>query len=118
MISNDMAIKDVQLGLYQKNVNNKGQLINPDKYAQEALLAAIKISNENYPDVPLVDEEGNSLLTATGFNTEKFMSMKGLASNRLKPSIEDKLHYQVSDKLNEIYSFYAKIMGTYNQTNN
>ena len=118
MMSNDMAIKDVQLGLYQKNVNNKGQLINPDKYAQEALLAAIKISNENYPDVPLVDEEGNSLLTATGFNTEKFMSMKGLANNRLKPSIEDKLHYQVSAKLNEIYSIYAKIMGTYNQTNN
>lgn len=118
MMSNDMAIKDVQLGLYQKNVNSKGQLINPDKYAQEALLAAIKISNENYPDVPLVDEEGNSLLTATGFNTEKFMSMKGLANNRLKPAIEDKLHYQVSDKLNEIYSVYAKIMGTYNQTNN
>ena len=118
MMSNDMAIKDVQLGLYQKNVNNKGQLINPDKYAQEALLAAIKISNENYPDVPIVDEEGNSLLTATGFNTEKFMSMKGLANNRLKPSIEDKLHYQVSAKLNEIYSIYAKIMGTYNQTNN
>lgn len=118
MMSNDMAIKDVQLGLYQKNVNNKGQLINPDKYAQEALLAAIKISNENYPDVPLIDEEGNSLLTATGFNIEKFMNMKGLANNRLKPSIEDKLHYQVSAKLNEIYSLYAKIMGTYNQTNN
>lgn len=118
MMSNDMAIKDVQLGLYQKNVNSKGQLINPDKYAQEALLAAINISNENYPGVPLVDEEGNSLLTATGFNTEKFMSMKGLTNNRLKPSIEDKLHYQVSDKLNEIYSVYAKIMGTYNQTNN
>lgn len=118
MISNDMAIKDVQLGLYQKNVNTKGQLINPDKYAQEALLAAIKISNENYPNVPLVDEEGNPLLTSTGFNTEKFMNMKGLASNRLKPSIEDKLHYQVSAKLNEIYSIYAKIMGTYNQTNN
>lgn len=118
MMSNDMAIKDVQLGLYQKNVNSKGQLINPDKYAQEALLAAITISNENYPDVPLVDEEGNSLLTDTGFNTEKFMSMKGLANNRLKPQIEDKLHYQVSDKLNEIYSVYAKIMGTYNQTNN
>lgn len=118
MISNDMAIKDVQLGLYQKNVNTKGQLINPDKYAQEALLAAIKISNENYPNVPLVDEEGNPLLTSTGFNTEKFMNMKGLTNNRLKPSIEDKLHYQVSAKLNEIYSIYAKIMGTYNQTNN
>lgn len=113
MINKDMIIRDSRIALYQRNVNAKGQIINQDKYNYETMLTAIKAANEIYPNVNLVDENNNPLISDNKINIQKLNTMRSSTNSRLKPEIEDRLLWDISEKLNTIFEVYDKILGVY-----
>lgn len=113
MINKDMIIRDSRIALYQRNVNNKGQIINQDKYNRETMLTAIKAANEIYPNVSLIDENNNPLISNNEINIQKLNEMRSSTNSRLKPEIEDRLLWDISEKLNTIFEIYDKILGVY-----
>lgn len=113
LINKDMIIRDSRIALYQRNVNNKGQIINPDKYNRETMLTAIKAANEIYPNVSLIDENNNPLISNNEINIQKLNEMKSSTNSKLKPEIEDRLLWDISEKLNTIFEIYDKILGVY-----
>lgn len=113
MINKDMIIRDSRIALYQRNVNSKGQIINQDKYNRETILTAIKAANEIYPNVNLVDEDNNPLISNNEINIQKLNEMKSSTNSKLKPEIEDRLLWDISEKLNTIFEIYDKILGVY-----
>lgn len=113
MINKDMIIRDSRIALYQRNVNNKGQIINQDKYNRETMLTAIKAANEIYPNVNLVDENNNPLIFNNNIDIQKLNEMRSSTNSRLKPEIEDRLLWDISEKLNTIFEIYDKILGVY-----
>lgn len=113
MINKDMIIRDSRIALYQRNVNNKGQIINQDKYNRETMLTAIKAANEIYPNVNLVDEDNKPLISNNEINIQKLNEMRSSTNSKLKPEIEDRLLWDISEKLNTIFEIYDKILGVY-----
>lgn len=113
LINKDMIIRDSRIALYQRNVNSKGQIINQDKYNRETMLTAIKAANEIYPNVSLIDENNNPLISNNEINIQKLNEMRSSTNSRLKPEIEDRLLWDISEKLNTIFEIYDKILGVY-----